>query len=322
MAGGRIWTTRQQAAAYTGHFRDGVYAPELHIYLAVGDGEGLFTSPDGIDWTAQTLSATADVLGATWTRGLSPGRFIIVGGDFAYTSDDGAVTWALRSFDGSPDGMKAVRWDSVRQQAVAVGDSGASSPFIQTSPDGVTWTNRSPSVGDITALAVADGGSYVAVGYRTIFESSDGGVTWTDRVFEGAFNSTIAACAWSPQLRLFAACGAGGEMHTSPDGITWTAQTSNTGQDLHSLTWSAVGELFLATGAAGTLLTSPDGEVWTSRVGALPLPSTFYGSFAGPDKLVALADTGEIQTSEAVTILTQHSENFRKLLPPGAAFGN
>ena len=73
------------------------------------------------------------------------------------------------------------------------------------------------------------------------------------------------------------AMGTSGTVLTSPDGITWTSQTSGTLNPLYCVTWTgnqlvAGGGGFSATPIngmyvyKGVILTSPDGVTWTSRI--------------------------------------------------------
>jgi len=85
---------------------------------------------------------------------------------------------------------------------VAVGDVGT----ILTSPDGVTWTERSSGMDDyLTAIAYGEG-TFVAAGlFGTILTSPDG-VTWTQR-FPG---TTAGLTAIAHGNNSFVAVGSGG----------------------------------------------------------------------------------------------------------------
>ena len=63
---------------------------------------------------------------------------------------------------------------------------------------------------------------------------------------------------------LWVAAGASGLLATSPDGITWTQQTSS----FATTTIRAVaydGSQWVAAGTSGKLATSPDGITWTQQ---------------------------------------------------------
>jgi ASC-1-like (ASCH) protein len=75
---------------------------------------------------------------------------------------------------------------------------------------------------------------------------------------------------WSPELRLFVACG-GNQIACSSNGITWTTGiTISEVSTLLSVCWSPQLRLFAAVSRFGTfkIITSPDGITWTPR--ALP----------------------------------------------------
>ncbi|MBL9115752.1 MAG: hypothetical protein JNJ83_12155 [Verrucomicrobiaceae bacterium] len=59
------------------------------------------------------------------------------------------------------------------------------------------------------------------------------------------------------------AVGAGGNIHSSLDGITWTPRTSGVLDDLEHVVWTNT--QFVAVGDNGTVVTSTDGLSWTVR---------------------------------------------------------
>jgi hypothetical protein len=122
------------------------------------------------------------------------------------------------------------------------------------------------------------GSRFVVVGTE-VFTSEDL-VTWTPR--PSGQHPALNGVAWSGTMLV--AVGEQGTVLTSPDGITWTTQTS---PEPHSTLWRAVwaGGQFVVTGGAwrslgpdgwsrayhdGLVLTSRDGQSWTRAVLALP----------------------------------------------------
>jgi hypothetical protein len=143
---------------------------------------------------------------------------------------------------------------------------------LNTSYDGVTWTNQTTSgIGSGIRGVAWNGYLWVAVGASggsgAVITSPDG-VTWTTRTISGT--SLIHSVAWNGSLWV---CVGGGSslINTSPDGITWTGRTA-TGfgasfSTIYGVTWS--GSLWVAVGSGGfttsQISTSPDGITWTSR---------------------------------------------------------
>jgi len=98
-----------------------------------------------------------------------------------------------------------------------------------TSPDGITWTERTHPAVSKNMRAVCWGGSvFVGVGATVVVTSPDG-ITWTDRTAN--IPVPLAAAIWrdvayDTSLGLFVAIAEGSGTMTSPDGITWTQRTS------------------------------------------------------------------------------------------------
>ena len=165
-----------------------------------------------------------------------------------------------------------------------------------TSPDGITWTNRTlpaatywssvtwaPQLGLFCAVA---GGGYPNGGSVTtsVAATSPDGITWTSRTLP-AVRGWTSVC-WSPQLGLFCAiAAAANDVATSPDGSTWTFRSTVLPGVLQwsSVTWSpqlglfcAVAGIVAGKGGGGSsdtttiAATSPNGTTWTSRT----LPTT------------------------------------------------
>jgi len=148
---------------------------------------------------------------------------------------------------------------------------GTNDAKIYSSPDLVTWTERTNpggSLHDVVSICW-NGSIFVGVGNdgssspggSYIVTSSDG-VTWTERTGPGD-DSHLNKVAWNGSV--FCAGGSQGVTNTyiitSPDGITWTERTS-TLTSIQGIAWN--GSVFCAVGGI-TIETSPDGITWTSR---------------------------------------------------------
>jgi hypothetical protein len=89
--------------------------------------------------------------------------------------------------------------------------------------------------------------------------------TWTRRTIPG-FATAINKVAWSPSqsgIGRYVAVGDSGRIALSSDGVIWSAQNSNSTENLNSVTWG--NGLFVAVGHLGRIVTSPDGVTWSIR---------------------------------------------------------
>ena len=93
---------------------------------------------------------------------------------------------------------------------MAVGTGGE----IQTSPDGITWTSRTPAASfSGTWYAVSyDTSSFIAVGAGGEVQASSDGITWYQ--VAAAFSTDLHAIAHDAD-ELFCAVGASGQIQTA-----------------------------------------------------------------------------------------------------------
>jgi hypothetical protein len=238
------------------------------VFCAVGmsgaSTDVCYTSPDGITWTARTMSTSAAYWSAiAWNgtvfcaiadTGIAGDTNVIV------TSPDG-ITWTTRTAPVSAS------WRSLVSHAglfVAIGYSyGSSVGRIITSTDGITWTSRTlPAVMGSTNPMLCSNGSIVVCIFSssaTLWKSTDG-ITWTTGTYSSPGGNAVAI-AWNGTL--FCAITANSSTSaTSPDGITWTGRTMPA-----SLLWtsvSAISGLFVAAASnSNNTYTSADGITWT-----------------------------------------------------------
>ncbi|MBS7777708.1 hypothetical protein [Acidovorax sp. CCYZU-2555] len=223
------------------------------MYVAVGtNASSAYTgasSPDGITWTARTVSAGE-------AAAFGNGVFVAVGTNVAASSLDG-VTWTART-------IGAFAWRGVTYAAglfVAVAVAGQ----IATSPDGTTWTLRTSGLSNGYGVTYS-GGKFVAFASNGQAASSVDGITWT------ALSSitglgTLYGVVYGNGV--WVAVGTRGAM-TSPDLVTWTARfipgvTASYGYtavDFYSGRFIAIG----ATASGNEVFSdSPDGVTWTPR---------------------------------------------------------
>lgn len=190
------------------------------LFVAIGQtaGTNIKTSPTGIGvtWTSRTASSNNNWTDITFGNGL----FVAVssnGTNRVMTSPDG-ITWTGIS-------VPSFQWLGVHYangRFVAVGTSG----HVMYSDDGSTWISATtPNSINFRSVSYGDG-VWIAVGgnvsTNAVIRSIDNGVTWTEVVLDlsHTFNDVVFG------LDLFVAVSAQSRVMTSPDGITWTLQSS------------------------------------------------------------------------------------------------
>lgn len=286
--------TKEAATSPTATWDCLVYAPELPLFLTIGNTgvtERSATSTDGAAWTGHTIGSFGGLVFASLAWSPTLALFVGVGtpngsGVGIKSSTDGS-TWTTR--DTTDFDWACVCWSVDQSKFVAVGfdNNGASLPVYGTSSDGITWTTGNMTGGLLNipaaVLWVSALSKYVAIGAdfsggnQPVWTSPDG-ATWTLQTTPANDNSWTAL-AYSPSLALIVAVGSSGTgtdnrtMH-STDGITWAlgtvpAATPGNG-DYTAIAWSASLNLFVACGRddgtgsfAGCFSHSSDGITFT-----------------------------------------------------------
>jgi hypothetical protein len=227
--------------AVRGQYQDLAYGNGT--YVAMGEGNScLKTSPDGINWTQIETNVTHPDYGlvslcfAYQVNGLSFGNGTFVAVGKGYSLEDGAEIGA-----------------------------------VLTSPDGTTWTVRTPPVGSESTLwttVAYGGGVFVAIGldysdWATVrfMRSADNGVTWTMGVLtaSGAAGQSRSLTYGNGKFVFVY----GNDVWTLPDGETTWAQGTLLPTDPNNVFWSVThdGTKFVASG--GGTATSSDGITWS-----------------------------------------------------------
>lgn len=301
---GTTWTTRTSPST-SGYWYSVAWSPELGIFCAssiVGTTTTkIATSPDGIVWTTRTVPADNQWRSVCWSAEL--GVFCVVSSSslinngallskdiglykerkvvpkyFHRTAQSSEAFKTLRTFiTRSSTAINANIWNSICWSPelgifVAVGDGSAGGTYVATSPDGITWTARTPSIAAVVFTSVCwstEKSLFVAVAAYTnvnaIMTSPDG-ITWTTRSQTTA--TALNAVCWSPELSLFCAVG-NNKIITSSDGTTWTDRTSPATRNWSAICWSSETGQFCAiatnTGFTSTIMTSTNGTSWTTR---------------------------------------------------------
>lgn len=214
------------------------------------------------------------------------------------------ATWNLGTALGAAN-LNGIAFSGTR--LVVVGDSATilagDYNYTSANPLGVTaWMPPTSLPAGFPATtsfsAVTFSGQFVALGADGSVLTSADGLTWTPP--GNATNPVLSAGVGMNGIvfgsSLYVAVGNGGKIFTSADLVTWNQSTSNTMEDLYSVSFLNGG--FVTTGANGTLLTSPDGGTWTAQTSNTPNALRGATFSATPTALyVVVGDAGAIVTS-------------------------
>lgn len=145
--------------------------------------------------------------------------------------------------------------------------------------------------------------SGVVYGYGNfdVYSTSNGGVTWTPLGSDlGPLDFGIRCFGFGNGL--FVVGQGGGQIVTSPDAVTWTSQTSPTGNRLNEVAFGA--GVLVMVGRFGTVINSADGINWNDVSIAT---STFNSVIFAGGKFVAVGQGGIIYTSPDGTTWTEQT---------------
>ena len=283
---GQVWTYHAMGGSFS--FRDVSYGQNL--FVAVGLGGVIKTSPDGVTWTSRTASVAANFNDVAYANG----TFVAVGGTVVGVTEpvtlsaDG-VTWTnpTTPFTGTMNGVSFGNdiWVAVGSQVSAV-----------STDNGDTWTKYT----GISALALAQGLSYgngvfFAAGIGSVITSPDG-VTWTDRQISGA--GVFLDVAFGNQL--FVALDGAGRIYTSTDSVNWTQRRQNDGDTWRSLVYgNGMFVAFADTAGGDGAMYSIDGVTWTKMTG---VPNyAWYGSTFGDGKFVVVGNSSASMSASNIS---------------------
>lgn len=177
---------------------------------------------------------------------------------------------------------------------------------VDTSPDGVTWTQRTlPSSANWSKVAYGNGIWVAITADMSAMATSPDGITWTARTPPGSGTNPDIAFGGSGNAFVITYGTSTGTAWRSTDGITWTSVTMPSTD--YWLRLAASSSLFVAISLnSNAVATSPDGTTWTPRVppAAGNVSKITYGngvfvavsngsteSYATPDGIAWTADT-------------------------------
>jgi hypothetical protein len=263
------------------------------VLVAVGTtGSAAYvaTSTDGASWTSQTVSGSP-LNGVCYSSSLDLHCAVGNAGTIL-TSDDAGVTWTSRT-SGTSLALTGVAWNGSIFVATCI-----NTDKVFSSPDGVTWTQRTAPYGSGPFNDVfVQGTSFIVVGSdgsgngRAAYSSN--GTSWTGAasMVSGSYQGVGGSTS------MLVTVGGSGKIATSTDGgANWTAQTSGTAFGLFDVEWN--GSVFCAVGPA-QVRTSPDGVTWTDRTGSIA--RNLYGIVWTGNQFVAVGSSSGPLTPRVLT---------------------
>lgn len=243
------------------------------IFVAVGYSgtNRIMTSPDGINWTGRLAPASNQWNAVCYGNGLFVATAITGTGNRIMTSPDG-INWSLHN--ASSDNQ----WYGVTYGNGLFVSCGIDSLHsIQTSPDGITWTNqtvptssnanhfKSVFYGNGLFVAVANTG---AINTRIL--TSPDGITWTQQTYP-VNNKWSFGCYGNGLFvvgsNLPGIDSVGHQVMTSPDAVTWTLRSTPADNAWNGVAYG--NGLFVEVASSGSgnrIMTSTDAINWILRI--------------------------------------------------------
>lgn len=225
-------------------------------FVAAGSGGSLFSSADGMAWTALASGISSNLNAAVYGNA----TYLAAGaGGMVLLSTD-TVAWTQPASGTSSD-LHALAYSG--SLFLAAGANGT----IITSYDGLNWTVASSGTSSHLYGITYGNGLYVAVGASGTLLTSADGATW--QVVASPTAAELKGVAYGAGT--FVALGAGGTLITSADGITWTLQSPiASGPAINAVIY---GTQFIAVGDGGAIYTSTDGMSWATPSSVTPASS-------------------------------------------------
>jgi hypothetical protein len=278
-------------------------------FVAVGRGNAILTSPNGVRWTKRFSEIEGYLHGVTFGNGF----FVAAGGYFdeattsrrstIITSQDG-IDWS-KTLSEVDDYLNGVTYGN--GTFVAVGSNYTDSNFDKfnfpyrtitlTSANGFNWYLRHSGSMNGQFLGVGYGdGTFVAVGSRGIFLTSLDGIYWKGDISDPYVNKCFIDCTAHSVTYgngMFISVGDLGKIFWSLDGTTWISAW-DAGVRLYDVTYG--NGALVAVGNHGTILTSRDGLHW-NQITVKPA-KTLRGVTYGNGAFIAVGDDGAIFQSD------------------------
>lgn len=232
------------------------------LFVAVGNGGTIITSPNGIDWTIQVSNTDVRLNEIEWLDS----QFYAVGDSGTILLSPDGANWT--TVNTGPDNYWLQAVTSSGDTMVAAGQIYPSGKaYMMTSLDGVMWTENPfvPQTGRYITDLAWSGQQYVAT-TAVQYTPNDGrvmtsvdGLTWVEVAISTQWTSTLSILWDGAQ---FVAGGVVGHMYMSPDGINWTELETPTSTNFMAVASSPYDLIALGNGQG--CATRDGGDHWST----------------------------------------------------------
>jgi hypothetical protein len=253
------WSTASSPANWWSSL---AWSPTSNLFAAVAAtsfSNNVMTSSNGLTWTSYSVLPNSNnftrLNGITWAGS----RWLVVGG---YQGSTKIIT-----------SSNSTSWSNVSSTSNLI-------------PLAVTW---SPELSRAVLVGSNEVSRLATVGY-----SASPFTSWTYSNLENTSNSPFCGVCWASNLSMFAAVSPS-NVHTSPDGITWTSRSIPAVKTWSSIAYAPALSMFAAVatdGDSNSVMTSTDGSNWTLRT--CPASNTWKSITWSPEwaSFVAVANSG------------------------------
>lgn len=273
-AGPTVWTGANVNPGLTAQVEVHVASYGGKVHYINSSGGKVSSSPAGASWTSCTGLPAKNPRSMTYFPN-APGTWIYVptDGTSGYSSTDGTAFSAFTLDAGGRSWYCSVQRDPIllvgSTNAVIRRSTSRTTGFADVTLAGWGFSNVQLLVDTGTTFVAASGTN------GQDMKTSPDGLTWTNRTYPGQGAGGVIKLAYAPGVgsgtgRLLAILSNGATNYSDNDGVTWTAgatagtaPTYNLNQD-NNLVFS--GGYFVSGGTGGQVWTSPDGvNSWTLR---------------------------------------------------------
>ena len=237
------------------------YNNVLRASLDGNDGTAYASCAKAIEYPLNRNKVLGEITNATDISALSS----LIGAEAMFTSTGNK--YRITDAPAYPSMPSSQQWKDICWNGSIFCAIAFNSSLAATSPDGITWTERTlPSSAGWKSISWNGSVFCIIATSSTSAATSPDGITWTAQTLPSS--AGWSEIAWNRSVFCIIASSSTAAA-TSPDGITWTARTLPSSAGWSAIAWN--GSVFCIIASNSTsAATSPDGITWTART----LPSS------------------------------------------------